>query len=124
MKYPYTLPPSITELTVVDNRLYVPSSIGTPIEIAGAIQQVVSGSGDRELSNTDTLTIIEEGSPSITLPNPASAVGRMFTITNAGIGTVTVLPFGTELIIGEVSGELLQYDSITLTTKGGNWSAI
>jgi len=124
MNFPSRVPDSLTDLAVVANRLYVPSAMGTPIEIQGAKQDVVQSTGNRTLTPADQISVITSGSPTITLPPPQESVGRIYYIKNAGSGTVTVQGNNGETMDGETTIQLLQYDSLAITAIGGTWSIL
>lgn len=64
------------------------------------------------------------GNISVTLPNPLQTLKKTITITKVDttVNTVTILPFGIELVAGEASQVLLlNGESLTLISDGTNW---
>ncbi len=122
MDYPNRVPAALSGLTVVNNRLYYPSAIGTPIGVA--TEQLATSNpeaGNVTISEGQDLVIIRSGSPTVTLPVVTARPYKPITIKSISSGTVTLDPPDSATIDGESSVSLLQYDSITLISDGSNW---
>ncbi len=124
MIYPNRIPSPLTDFTVVNNRLYIPSAIGTPLAVQMEQFSVVDLNGGGDIPATSDLIQIRSGSPTLTLFNPALKPFKPFYIKNSGTGTVTINPFAAETIDGETSANLLQYDSLCLCSDGTNWMVL
>lgn len=75
----------------------------------------------RTLTDTDQVVECSTGSFTITLPTAVGRTGREFKIINTGTGTITVAAAGGELICGESTIDLYQWDSIIIISNGTGW---
>jgi len=73
---------------------------------------------------TDSNIEISENTFIITLPTAVDITGKKYTIINAGTGVVTLTPAGSEMINGDASFSLNQWDAITIISNGTNWRII
>jgi hypothetical protein len=68
----------------------------------------------------DDDVVLASGTFSVTLPVANNSVGRMITVKNIGVGTVTVVATGSDTIDGAASYPLsLAYESVTVVGAGG-----
>ena len=78
--------------------------------------------------NDDIVAITGTLETTLTLPDPSTkAVGDLIYIVKeiSGTSTITILPFGTELISGDSSAVLSSsYGSVKIYTNGINWFAL
>lgn len=78
--------------------------------------------------SNDTVAVMGTLDTTLTLPNPSSKVTGDMILTFKEVGgpsTVTVVPFGTELVSGGLSVLLSQpCDSLKIYTNGTDWFAL
>lgn len=84
----------------------------------------VSSSSSVNIGNYCVISDATSGNINITLPLASSAIHKTVVVTKKDISsnTVTILPSGTDTIIGELS-QILLYESecIELVSDGTNW---
>lgn len=101
-----------------DDKLYKLTSGGTETEVGGGTYIIQSKTTTYTALITDDL-IFCDGTFTVDLPT-ASTWTKPITIKNIGTGTITVDANSTETIDGELTIDLLQYDSLTLMSNGTN----
>lgn len=114
------VPGSVLKTDGLGNLSFEASNVRTSVDPASTAYAI--GPSDDIVAVTGTLDT------TLTLPDPASKVtGDMILVVKevAGPSTVTVVPFGTELVSGGSSAVLSQpYGALKIYTNGTNWFAL
>lgn len=114
------VPGSVLKTDGLGNLTFEASNVRSTVDPASAAY-VVSPSDD-------TVAITGTLDTTLTLPNPASKVtGDMILVVKevGGSSTITVVPFGSELVSGGSSAVLSQpYGSFKIYTNGTDWFSL
>ncbi len=78
--------------------------------------------GERILDNTDFFVECNSGGPfSVTLPTAVGITGRPYEVKNVGSGEVTVQTTSAQMIDGDPTKTLSQWEHVILISNGANW---
>ena len=83
-----------------------------------------SVSANYTVTRYDDVVIVSSGSPTITLPSATLNSGRIYTVKNAGAGSVTVAGGGTNIDGAANSSALAQYALLRVISNGTQWYTI
>jgi hypothetical protein len=114
------VPGSVLKTDGLGNLTFETPNVRSTVDPSSATYAI--GPSDDIVAVTGTLDT------TLTLPDPASKVtGDMILVVKevGGSSTITVVPFGTELVSGSSSVVLSQpYGSVKIYTNGSNWFAL
>lgn len=82
---------------------------------------ITSTSTNYTILTTDEIIKVTAASITITLPTAVGIEGKVFTITNASSGNITVATTGGQTISGATSGTLSQWDSLVVYSDNSNY---
>jgi hypothetical protein len=129
----YTINVNLTESVLVDvgNENYV-VDVSTPTNIVTIEQSIVNYTtattypyiaitGSYTIATTDYLIHCTTGSFTVTLPSATGIQGKVFDVKSTSTGTITVRASGSQLIDGNNSGMLNQYDNLQIMSTNTNW---
>lgn len=109
-------------VTVNAKGLVTAVSSGTSSGIVRSVSSISSGTTAGSAASTDYVYLCT-GTFSLGLP-AASGNSNRYTVKNAGTGTVTVDPNGTETVDGSLTAAVLAGQSVDLISDGTNWNVI
>lgn len=79
----------------------------------------------RTLDQTDHYVSCSSGTFAVTLPTAGSIQGRIYTVKNNGVGTITVNTTAAQTIDGAATVSLsTQFSKVTVISNGSNWEVI
>jgi hypothetical protein len=85
-------------------------------------EKVVTVTGNYTLDFTDSV-VKTNGTLSLFLPQTVGTVGDKYFIKNVGIGTVTIIPYGSETIDSYSSFQITDFNtSITIISDNTAWT--
>jgi len=129
----YTINVNLTESVLVDvgNENCV-VDVSTPTNIVTIEQSIVNYitattypyiaiTGSYTIATTDYLIHCTTGSFTVTLPSATGIQGKVFDVKSTSTGTITVQASGSQLIDGNNSGMLNQYDNLQIMSTNTNW---
>jgi len=97
------------------SKLHVPGSL---------TMAYVAKTASYPLTISDYTVECTANSFTVTLPTASGIAGRIYNIKNTGTGIITVIGTGVEMIDGELTQTLNQWDSLQIQSNGSNWIII
>lgn len=91
------------------------------INAAVGSNTIVQVSSTYTALSTDGVIECTSGTFTVALPTAVGIAAKRYEITNSGTGVITVNPFGSETINGQLTIELLEGDSLTIVSNDSNW---
>lgn len=107
-------------LTVIGN-LVVADTSSLSNMLATTVYDIKQKSSGYTITSNDYTIECTSGTFNITLPTAVGRTGAVFNIKNSGSGTITVNTTSSQTIDGQSSGQLSQYDCLTVQSNGSNW---
>lgn len=98
----------------------------TPPPVGGLAAAAVKWSYVEKTSNymavaLDTIINCTSGTFTVSLPTAIGIQGREYIIKNSGVGVITVVPFGAELIDGLPTFTVMSGGSVNIDSTGAGW---
>lgn len=87
------------------------------------VAPLVAKTGTYTLTAQDSI-VTASGTFTVTLPTAVGCTGRRYTVTNIGTGVVTVNTTSSQMIDGDLTQTLNQYDSMDVVSTGSAWLII
>ena len=95
--------------------------VWTVEEIVLSQRTYISVSSNYTATSNDYMIECTSGTFNVQLPTAIGVTGKEFVIKNTGSGTITVIPFMSELIDDETSFGLLKNDTLPIMSNGSKW---
>ena len=92
------------------------------LQVSGTLSlPYIEKTGSYTLTDTDYTVNCTSNTFNVTLPTAVGCIGRLYNIKNTGLGTITVLPSGSQTIDGETYQRLVKPTNMQVQSTNSNW---